>query len=186
MSEILLRDSFLDINPKSDIQAYGLELLGIDVENVLTDYSDPEVLPGIAEHLEELQVAGDGLQVVLITNKRSDGFLDEVVSQLPGYPPFINPSKEAGLKKKPSPDMFRHVLTEMFPDVDPAHAAHVDDQLKAYFGASKAGFEFFIWTKPVGEHQHKGVKALRPLEFGLVRPFVNARINFDEIIRGDW
>ncbi len=174
MAEILLRGSFLDVSPELDINANRIKLLGVDIENVLTDYGDSKVLPGIAEHMEELQAAGGGLKMVLITNKRSDDFLNEVVPQLPGHPPFIHPSKEAGLKKKPSPDMFRHALDEIFPDIDPAYAAHVDDQFKAYFGARRAGYGFFFWTKPVGEHQHKGVKALRPIEFGLVRPILHA------------
>lgn len=176
----------MEIDPKLDVNAYGVELLGLDIENVLVDYGKPEILPGVAAHVEELQVANDGLKMALITNKRNIGFIDEVASQLPGKPPYINPSKELGLKKKPSPDMFRFVLKEMFPNVNPENAAHVDDQSKAYLGVSRAGFGAFIWTKPVGEHQHRGVKAFRPIEFGVVRPFLGMKKHYQEIRRGDW
>ena len=172
MTEIVLSESLLDIDPVEDIAKRKIQLLGVDVENVLTDYGNPEVLPGMANHLEEIALANSGLRIVLITNKMNKQFLSDVASQLPSNPEYVNPTSEPGLKKKPSPAMFNFVLQRQFPEVDPAAAAHIDDQFKAWFGAYRAGYGTFFWTKPTGEHQHKIVKAFRPVEFGIIRPLI--------------
>jgi len=184
MTEIVLANAFEDIHPKVDIQARGIRLLGVDVENVITDYKNPNVLPGVAGHMEELLAVAGGLEIVLITNKRRAAFLDRVVLQLPSGVDYINPDEGLGLKKKPSPSMFRYALEST--DVSPKEAAHVDDQFKAWWGAKRAGYGTFFWTKPVGQRQHFGVKALRPLEFGLLRPALSVTKNAQEIAAGDY
>jgi beta-phosphoglucomutase-like phosphatase (HAD superfamily) len=181
MTEIVLANSFLDIHPKAEVSARGIRLLGVDVENVLTDFGNPEVLPGIAEHMEELLVSVGGLKFVLITNKRSDEFLNEVVSQLPGKPGYIRPNEAMGLKKKPSPDMFNFAVHGLFEDVKAVEAAHVDDHFKAWLGANRAGYGAFFWTKPIGEHQHGGVRAFRPFELGIVRPVISLTASAKEL-----
>lgn len=184
MSEIVLTNRFLDIHPMADIEARGIGLLGVDVENVLTDYKNPEVLPGVAEHMEEL-LATSGLRVVLITNQKDSEFLDNVVAQLPGKLNYVNPNEELGLKKKPSPDMFEFAVREFSSEADVKQAAHVDDQFKAWLGATRAGYGTFFWTKPVGEHQHRGVKAFRPVEFGLIRPVISLTNKVRKLSLGD-
>lgn len=185
MANLVLAESFQDIHPVKDIAARQIEVLGVDVENVLTDYGNPEVLKGVAEHMEELLTAGNGLRVVLITNQKDHTFLDEVTNQLPGGIDYVNPDAPAGLKKKPSPTMFQWVVNDMFTGIKPEHAAHVDDQLKAWWGASKAGYGTFFWTKPEGDHQHPGVRALRPVEFGFIRPILSFESSVMELARGD-
>lgn len=184
MTKIELVGSFLDIDPKVDIKARDIQLLCVDIENVLTDYGIPQVLPGIAEHMEELKSVNDKTQVVLITNKTDPEFIENVVSQLPGDIDYLYPNKTIGLKRKPSPDMFRFALDKS--GVLPTYAAHIDDQSKAWWGSSKAKFETFFWVEPIGEFQHPKVKKLRPLEFGLVRPLVNISNDVREILAGDW
>lgn len=184
MSEIVLAKGFIDIHPKTDVEARGIGLLGVDVENVLTDYKNPEVLPGVVEHMEEL-LATSGLRVVLITNQKDREFLDRVVAQLPGKLDYVNPNEELGLRKKPSPDMFELAVREFSGEADAKQAAHVDDQVKAWLGATRAGYGTFFWTKPVGEHQHRGVKAFRPVEFGLIRPVVSLKTKVIELVAGD-
>lgn len=168
MTEIVLADSLQDIHP-NDISTRSIEMLGIDVENVLTDFGDPEVLPGIAEHLFGLEAACRGLKMVLITNNSDRGFLKDVISQLPSEISYINPT-QTGLKKKPSSSMFNYAAAIF--DVNPEQAAHIDDQSKAWLGANRAGYGTFFWTKPVGSRQHTAVKAFRPVEFGAIRPAI--------------
>ena len=184
MTRIELVGSFLDIDPKVDIKARNIQLLCIDIENVLTDYDSPQILPGIADHLENMQSVNNGTQIVLVTNKTNPEFIENVVSQLPGDIDYLYPNKALGLKRKPSPDMFRYALGKS--GVLPIHAAHIDDQVKAWWGLSKAEFGTFFWTEPVGQFQHPRVKNLRPIEFGIIRPIVTISTNIREVRAGDW
>lgn len=184
MTSIELVSSFLDIDPKIDIKARNIQLLCIDIENVITDFGIPQVLPGIAEHLEDMQSVNNGTHFVLITNKTDPEFIEDVVSQLPGDMDYLYPNKEMGLKRKPSPDMFRYAIDKS--GVAPDQAGHIDDQVKAWWGMHRAGFGTFFWVEPVGEFQHPKVKKLRPLEFGLVRPMVNITNDIRQIRAGDW
>lgn len=175
MTEIHLPNRFLDIDPKMDIAAHDIRLLGVDVENVLCDYGNSKVFDGVARHVESILEETPWLKIVLITNKKSTAFIDEVVSQLPGGDiPYLNPNEGLGLKKKPSPSMFKWAVEQYGDLYHPERAAHVDDQFKAFRGAQLAGFGHFFWTKPMGEHQHRGVKAFRPVELGIIRPIVSA------------
>lgn len=167
MTKIELRGSFLDVDPKLDIQARGIERVGIDVENLLTDYGDPDVLPGMAEHLEELT---DVASIMLITNQRDGSFLKNVVRQLPSAVPYIHPTETNGHRAKPSKDMFvfmRDFYRPLNSSSDGSDFAHIDDQFKAYFGARGAQFGTFFWTEPVGEHDHPTVAKFRRVERGI-------------------
>ena len=172
MTEIILKDNFRDIHPEMDIRECGIKLLSVDVVDVITDSESPEVLPGVADHAEELLAV---TEIALGTNKRDETFLDEVVSQLPGQINYVHPDKELGLKKKPSQSMFQFLIHEMYPGIEPEQAAHVDDQLKAWLGVKRASFGTFFWTKPAGEQHHRRVKAFRPIESGLIRPVISAK-----------
>lgn len=160
--EILLRNDFTDLHPNT-LLARDIHLLGVDIENLITDYGDPEVRPEVASHIQELRLGVSGLQVALVTNNRnttdenfSPGFVDEVASQLGDIDSYY---PDNGLKGKTSPDLF--IAASYDYNVDPSRAAHADDQFKSYRGLRKAGYGLFIWTNPYGEHQHRGVKIMR-------------------------
>lgn len=162
--EILLRNDITDIAPW-EINARGIKLLGVDVENVLTDYGNPEVRPEAAAALDNLQ-NWCGLTAVLVTNNRNDvpeysdqGFVDEVQSQVGNIPAY---HQSESLNGKTSPAIFRLAASDA--GVNPENAALIDDQFKSYKGLWQASWGLFIWTKPYGEHQHTGVKMGRLLE----------------------
>lgn len=167
MNTLLYRD-FSNIVP-TDLEGRDIRLLGVDIENVLTDYGNPEVFPEARETFEELQTSARGLDLILITNNQNRAFIRDVQMQL-GEPVVLSPLD--GYSKKPAPDMFEAALR--IAGVRADQAAHVDDQFKSSFGARTAGFGTFFWTRPKGEHQHRGVRAFRPVEFGLIRPAIVA------------
>ena len=182
-TEIVLVSSFLDIEPKVDIKARDIKLLALDVENVLTDYGNPMLLPGAADHMEKVLEVNPNLRTILITNKKDEDFIIKVQKQLPGNPDYVFPGQKDGLEKKPSVTMFNEAIIRN-PDVMVEQAAHVDDQFKAYFGAKYAEFGTFFWTKPQGEHQHKGVRLLRPVE-SVIRGGIAIKGYLDEGLLGD-
>lgn len=173
MTEIALVNGIHEIDPVRDVLHREIKFLGVDVENVLTDYGNPEVFPGIANKFDELLTAVNGLGITLLTNKDDPEFLDEVVSQLPGDINYVGPA--VGMKRKPHPEMFQMAIHDGAICYEGYQAAMIDDQFKAYRGASKAGYATFFWAKPKGEHQHLGVRLTRPYYTGLVRPAIGAR-----------
>ncbi len=163
--EVALVNSFHDIEPEH-LYDRGFKLLGVDIENVITDYRSSEVFPGVAEKFEELETSVKGLKTVLITNSTDIHIINEVLDQIGDH--FIY-SPIGGYNKKPSSDMFRAAICSEA--VYPNQAALVDDQFKSYFGAKNAGYRSFFWTLPDGENSHPAVKAFRPVETSLIRPY---------------
>ncbi len=154
----IYREQFTDINVIDDIHANGIKMIGVDIENVLTDYHNPEIFPSAAKQIGE--IATHGVKIALITNNRDQGFLDEVESQLPQVDEIISPA--LGFDKKPSPQMLQYATLRH--KVEPEEAAFVDDQLKNYFAAKRADYSRFFLTMPAGDHQHPGVRMARFLE----------------------
>ena len=158
-----------------------IQLLTLDIENIYTDYGGIEVRADAAEHLEELLICVDGLQIALLTNNTGVGFGETVMGQLPDHPHFYQPSLT--MPKKPHPLMF--TTAQQQAGVAATNAAHVDDQLKNLWGAHRAGYAAMFWPLPHGEHQHKWVRRARPFE-NLVRNVVSTQQNVKELVRGDW
>jgi FMN phosphatase YigB (HAD superfamily) len=175
--------------------ARGIKLVTVDIENVLTDYGSAEVTPEGLALVQGLQAAD--LQVALATNHKKynhetnfdtgsyglNPFVEEVRSQLPGNIPGFYPFMEgSGIRGKTKPDMFRYAL-EWFGVTNPRQAAHIDDQFKSYAGLVAARFGLFVWTEPIGEHQHRGVRMLRSLE-AVVRSAVASAQFASDVRRG--
>ena|SRR3990167_4737752 len=187
---VLDRPDITTITPNV-IQAYGIKLLGVDIENVLTDYGDTTVRPEAIKSLDELRTASDGLTMVLITNhsnqrtpERPLGFVCEVSVQLSDMP-YMYPGE--GYKKKNKPDMFAAVAKTA--KIEPKRAAMIDDQYKTVLGLRAAGWGTFFWTRPFGKHQHPRVKAFRVVESALIRPAMLAKRSMSqwkETIQGDY
>lgn len=163
--EILLRNDFTDLHSNT-LLARDIRFLGVDIENLVTDYGNPEVRPEVASHIQELRLGVSGLQVALITNNRnttdenfSPGFVDDVAAQLGDIDSYY---PDNVLRGKITRDLFEAACYDY--DIDPIRAAHADDQFKSYWGLRKAGYGLFIWTNPYGEHQHRGVKIMRSPE----------------------
>ena len=141
------------------LETRQIRLLGIDIENVLTDYGDTQVRSDASEHLGILASQLVDLDFALITNKTDKGFVREVSEQL-GNTPYYQPC--AILRNKTKPDMFDAAISDF--SIDSNQAALVDDQLKSILGLRMARWGHLFWPKPYGERQHQGVKAFRPIE----------------------
>lgn len=166
----LLRSDFTDLDP-STLLKHNIRLLGVDVENLLTDYGDTVVRPEAAVHMDTIRTAG--INTVLITNNRNSlaptgvsvldrGFVDEVASQLNNpavYFPQTTMFRE--VKGKTHPDLFIAAATDAGLQDEPERCAHVDDQYKSMKGLRAANWGLFVWTRPYGEHQHPGVRLAR-------------------------
>ena len=166
--ELVLLPDIMDLCA-ADLVDRKVGLLGLDMENVLTDYQDTAVRPEVAGHLGGL--ASDSVQTdfVIITNKKDEGFIKEVSEQIGGAP-FYFPKD--GLRGKTTSDLFEAAARD-FDLVNPWSdnyrftAAHLDDQVKNYRGIKRArgnAWQTFFWTRPYGERQHLGVRAARPAE----------------------
>lgn len=185
-AEIVLRKDICDIQPV-DLNMRGIQLLGVDVENVLTDYHDTTVRPEAAAHLSHLALSVPRLEIVLITNNTNEptrpygtGFIEEVSQQV-GNIPFYHLTDS--LKGKTKPDLFIEAIKDSPNNVTPEFAAHIDDQFKSLKGLNAAGFDTFFWTLPYGKHQHLGVKCMRPAE-RLGRAMIGYQQRLTSIYRG--
>lgn len=152
-----LPTSIQDITPK-ELQQRGIKGITFDIENVLTDYKGRELLGGSGLVINSLHQ--DGIAVALATNSQDSFQVEAVRNELALDIPTYAPTELR--RNKLYPDMFVAAADEL--GLEPSEMAHVDDQLKSFLGAVKAGFGAGFWMKPVGDHQHVGVKAVRPAE----------------------
>jgi FMN phosphatase YigB (HAD superfamily) len=139
----------------------GTRLITLDAENVITPYGDPTLFDGVLDWIRQRQL--DKVNVAVATNNKDPEFvavleeeLEELTTQVPVFSGLNLPSK------KKSPGMF--IAAADYFEVDPAIAAHVDDQYLSLRGARMAGFGRLILAKPVGPNAHKGVKLGRSLD----------------------
>lgn len=139
----------------------GTKLVTLDAENVMTTYGDPTLFDGVLDWIEQRQL--DDVRVAVATNNKNPEFvavLEEELEELPDEVPVF--SCLTLPNKKQSPGMF--IAAADYFGVDPADAAHVDDQFLSLRGARMAGYGRLILARPVGPNGHKGVKLGRPLD----------------------
>ena len=166
LPEICLINDVTDITP-NDLLMRNVGLIGLDVENILTDYKDSVVRPEVKEHLGMLASTVVNLEFILLSNSTDAGFMEEVAAQL-NKTEFLH--KNGSLAGKTKPEMFEAALAmfheHMF-DEDSRRlysAVHVDDQWKSFFGVASANWNTFFWSLPYGQKQHPGVRLARPAE----------------------
>lgn len=139
------------------------ELVTLDAENVLTPYGSPVLLDGVLDRIAELQRGERGAHVAVATNNKNQAFVDALAGQLTGLEEEVPVFSGIDLpNKKTSPGMFQAAARHF--DVNPANAAHVEDQFLSLRGARMAGFGLLVLLKPVGPNAHKGVRFGRPLD----------------------
>jgi hypothetical protein len=180
-TEIVLANDILDLAGQiaspdfyDRFKVRGIELLGVDIENVLTPGlsrndnpdSDPRIAPWARSALETI---GSSVDVVLLTNSRERDFTSRISGEL-NLVLFARGIR--GLRGKTSPDMYQAAAQEF--DVPTSKMGMVDDQFKNFRGAREAGLSTYFWVKPYGNIAHPGVKVAASLEALVVRPLVRA------------
>jgi FMN phosphatase YigB (HAD superfamily) len=182
MTELLLPTDITDVHP-GQLQARGIKLIGVDLENVACAYhipgsaEMPTVRPEVITALRRMKAELDDLKVVLVTNNSNrhsssgSGLVTHAVRSLNDVLddrlPAIYPSM--GFKRKPSAEML--LAAARITETPPEQAAMVDDQSKVFLATVDARYRAFFWTRPYGTTMHPGVKLFhRYIERPIFRP----------------
>ena len=154
-TELLLLPSILQIT-KSVITSRGIEVLGLDIENVLCGAGAESPAIWAAKALQGLEASLNGeAQLVVITNATDPDFVENIASQL--HLPYVAKDPANGIPSKTHQQIYEHTAERFGTSTD--KMGMIDDQLKTFKGARAAGIKTYFWTRAFGRINHKGVLA---------------------------
>lgn len=178
MTEIVKVPTIAEVTPL-DLEMRGIKLLGIDIENTLTNAGEMPLFPWALSAVNLLRQTTD---LCLVTNAGDRDFALEVSEAL--ELPLFAKEEWNGIRSKMHPDLYVNAVSAH--GIRRDQMGMVDDQIKNLRGAAAAGIRAYFWTEAAGHIDHKGIKLSAALEKTVVRPAFGALETIRDIRRGDY